>query len=132
MIPLRARRLLAALLAGAGLVALLAASLRHDLSVADSLLMAGRFWRAGPRGRLLNAPGLARNAGFVAEAVRVASTLSPEEDALLSVGPLVPAGVREQLRRKAAYVMAPHRVVLETGFGAEVTLRRAPPGASAR
>ncbi len=132
MIPLRARRLLAALLAGAGLGALLAGALRHDLPVADSLLMAGQFWRAGPRGRLLNAPGLARDAAFVAEAVRFAATLPPDDDAALSVGPLVPADAREQLRRKVAYVLAPRRVVLETGAGTGITFGRAPSGAHAR
>ncbi len=66
MIPPCARRLVAALLAGTGLVALAAGAVRQDLPLSDSLVMAGRFWRAGPRGRLLNAPGIARDAPFAA------------------------------------------------------------------
>lgn len=132
MIPLRARRLLAALLAGAGLLALLADALTQDLPAADSLAMAGRFWRAGPRGRLLNAPGLARDALFAADAVRTAAGWPADADAVLAVGPLVPPDVRERLRRRAAYVLAPRRVLLEPGSGSEVTLGRAPAGAGRR
>ena len=132
MIPLRARRLLAAVLAGAGLLALLADAVSQDLPFADSLAMSGRFWRAGPRGRLLNAPGLARDALFAADALRAAAAWPAEADAVLSVGPLVPSDVRERLRRRAAYVLAPRRVLLESGSGTEVTLVRAPAGARTR
>lgn len=125
MIPVRARRLLAALLAGAGLAALLAGAARHDLPYADSLAMAGRFWRAGPRGRLLNAPGLARDPGFSARSLLAAETWPLDADAHLSVGPLVPPDVRERLRRKAAYLLAPRRVVVVPGVGAELSLTRA-------
>ena len=128
VIPLRARRLLAAVLAGAGLLALLADAVTQDLPFSDSLAMAGRFWRAGPRGRLLNAPGLARDALFAADAIRTASAWPADVDAILSVGPLVPPDVRERLRRRAAYVLAPRRVRLEAGSGAEVTLLQEPAG----
>jgi hypothetical protein len=125
LVPLRARRLLAAVLAGTGLLALLAGALTQDLPFADSLAMAGRFWRAGPRGRLLNAPGLARDAAFSYDALRAASTWPEGEDAVLTVGPLVPPDLRERLRRKAAYLLAPRRVRVEAGTGAEVSLARA-------
>ena len=125
MVPLSARRLLAAVLAGTGLLALLAGALTQDLPFADSLDMAGRFWRAGPRGRLLNAPGLARDATFAMDALRAASTWPEGEDAVLTVGPLVPPDLRERLRRKAAYLLAPRRVRVEAGTGAEVSLARA-------
>jgi len=131
MFPLRARRLLAAALAGAGLLALLADALTQDLPFGDSLAMSGRFWRAGPRGRLLNAPGIARDARFAADALRAAAAWPLEADAVLAVGPLVPPDVRERIRRNAAYVLAPRRVVLAPGTGNEVTLVRRPaePGA---
>ena len=132
MIPLRARRLLVAVLAGAGLLALLADAVTQDLSFADSLAMAGRFWRAGPRGRLLNAPGFARDALFAADALRAAAAWPVDVDAVLAVGPLVPVDVRERLRRKAAYVLAPRRVLLEPGSGNEVTLVRRPAGVRLR
>jgi hypothetical protein len=132
VIPRSARRLLAALLAGAGLLALLADAATQDLPAADSLAMAGRFWRAGPRGRLLNAPGLARDALFAADAVRAAAAWPADADAVLAIGPLVPPEVRERLRRRAAYVLAPRRVLLEPGSGSEVTLVRAPAGAGQR
>lgn len=132
MIPLRARRLLAAVLAGAGLLALLADAVTQDLPLADSFAMAGRFWRAGPRGRLLNAPGFARDALFAADALRAAAAWPIDVDAVLAIGPLVPPDVRERLRRKAAYVLAPRRVFLEPGSGTAVTLVRAPAGARPR
>lgn len=132
MIPRSARRILAALLAGAGLLALLADAVTQDLPAADSLAMVGRFWRAGPRGRLLNAPGLARDALFAADAVRAAAAWPADADAVLAIGPLVPPDVRERLRRRAAYVLAPRRVLLEPGSGSEVTLVRAPAGAGQR
>lgn len=131
MIPLRARRLLAALLAGAGVAALLLGASRRDLPAADSLALAGRFWRAGPRGRLLNAPGIARDAAFAADALRAAAAWPADADAVLAVGPLVPPDVRERLRRKAAYLLAPRRVFVRPGEGSEVLLSRAD-GASAR
>ena len=131
MIPLRARRLLTALLAGAGVAALLLGASRRDLPAADSLALAGRFWRAGPRGRLLNAPGIARDAAFAADALRAAAAWPADADAVLAVGPLVPPDVRERLRRKAAYLLAPRRVFVRPGEGSEVLLSRAD-GASAR
>ncbi|HMM35056.1 MAG TPA: hypothetical protein PKA62_10030 [Thermoanaerobaculia bacterium] len=94
--------------------------------------MAKRFWGAGPRGRLLNAPGIARDAGFSATALRAAEAWPARVDVRLSVGPLVPADVRERLRRKAAYLLAPRRVVLVEGDGAEVSLTPAPAGSAAR
>jgi hypothetical protein len=100
--------------------------------MADSFVMAGRFWRAGPRGRLLNAPGLARDALFAADALRAAAAWPADVDAVLAIGPLVPPDVRERLRRRAAYVLAPRRVFLEPGGGAEVTLGRSPSGVRSR
>jgi hypothetical protein len=132
VIPLRARRFLAAVLAGAGLLALLADALTQDLPFADSLTMAGRFWKAGPRGRLLNAPGFARDAPFAADALRAATAWPVDVDAVLAIGPLVPSDVRERLRRKAAYVLAPRRVLLVPGSGNEVTLGRSPAGVRSR
>lgn len=122
--PLQARRLLTAMLAGMGLLALLAGAVTQDLPLSASLDMAGRFWRAGPRGRLLNSPGLARDAVFAADAIRAAAAWPLDADAVLSVGPLVPPNVRERLRRSVSYVLAPRRVLLAPGRGAEVTLER--------
>lgn len=94
--------------------------------------MARRFQGAGPRGRLLNAPGFARDAGFCATALRAAEAWPASVDARLAVGPLVPREVRERLRRKAAYLLAPRRVVLATGDGAEVSLTPLPAGSASR
>lgn len=124
MIPIRARRLLVVLLAGAGLAALCAGAVTQEMPLADSVEMAGRFWRAGPRGRLLNSPGFARDAAFASDLLRAAGTWPLSSDATLSVGPFVPPEAREQLRRRAAYLLAPRRVHLEAGRGAEVRLLR--------
>lgn len=132
MIPLRVRRLLAVLLAGAGLAALLADAATQEIAWRDSARMAGRFWRAGPRGRLLNSPAFAREAAFANEALRAAAAWPLDADAVLAVGPLVPPETRERLRRQAAYLLAPRRVLLARGTGADVALRRALPGEGPR
>lgn len=124
--PLRARRLVAVLLSAAGIAALLIGAAIHDLPYADSLEMARRFWRAGPRGRLLNAPGIARDAPFAAEALRAASAWPADEDVVLSVGPEIPPEVRERLRRKASYLLAPRRVRVERASAPGLGLRREP------
>lgn len=111
---------------------LLAGALRQDLPYADSVRMAKRFWGAGPRGRLLNAPGLGRDLAFSASALRAAEVWPASVDARLSVGPFVPADVRERLRRSAAYLLAPRRVVLVAGAGSEVSLAPVPAGSPAR
>jgi len=125
VIPIRARRLLAVLLVGAGLAALIADAATQEIPWADSVAMATRFWRAGPRGRLLNAPGFARDAAFANDALRASIAWPADADAVLTVGPLVPAETRERLRRQAAYILAPRRVLLARGEGSEVALRRA-------
>lgn len=94
--------------------------------------MAKRFWGAGPRGRLLNAPGLGRDLAFSANALRAAEVWPSGVDARLAVGPLVPPDVRERLRRKAAYLLAPRRVVLVAGDGAEISLAPIPAGSPGR
>lgn len=132
MISVRARRLLAAFLVGAAVTALLLGAARQDLSLADSVAMAGRFWHAGPRGRLLNAPAIARDAAFADSTLRAARTWPVEADAALSVGPFVPPDVRERLRRVAAYLLAPRRVLVVPGRGAEVALSRASTGGPGR
>lgn len=122
--PLRARRLLASLLSAAGLSALLLGAALPDLPLADSIDMARRFWRAGPRGRLLNAPGIARDAAFAADALRAAAAWPVGEDVVLSAGPDVPPELRERLRRKAAYLLAPRRVRVEPDSAPGLRLTR--------
>lgn len=123
--PLRARRLVAVLLSGAGLSALLLGAAAADLPFGDSVEMARRFWSAGPRGRLLNAPGIARDAAFAAEALHGARSWPAGEDVVLSAGPDVPPELRERLRRKAAYLLAPRRVRVVTALHPGVRLTRA-------
>ncbi|HPA51294.1 MAG TPA: hypothetical protein PLP50_06800 [Thermoanaerobaculia bacterium] len=120
---LRARRAVAALLVGTGLLTLSAGAVRHDLSWPDSLRMARRFWRAGPRGRLLNAPGIARDAGFAAEVIRADAIWPRDEDVVLTVGRELAPERRERVRRTTAYLLAPRRVLLEVGQGTELHLR---------
>ena len=123
--PLRARRLVAMLLSVAGISALVLGAALPDLPLSDSIGMARRFWRAGPRGRLLNAPGIARDAAFAADALRAAASWPAYEDVLLFAGPDVPPELREWLRRKAAYVLAPRRVRVEPSGAPGIRLTRA-------
>ncbi len=129
---LRPRQVLAGALLAAGLAALAAGALSPDLPFGDSVRMARRFWQAGPRSRLLNAPFFAREAGFVASALDASRRLPRGTDVALVLDPSVPPATAEELRRRAAYVLAPRRVRLEPGKPGDRLLVPMPSGANAR
>ncbi len=108
----KARKALAAGLAAAGLLALLVRA-RPDVPLAVSSSLAGKFWRAGFRSRLLNAPSFRGDAEFAA-AVGAADARWPlGVDAVLTFPPPLADDEAEKCRRAAGLVLAPRRVVLE-------------------
>ena len=127
----RLRPVLAALVAGGGLAFLAAGALAPDLPFGKSLALASRFWRANRTTRLLNAPGFARDAAFARHVLEVDAALPLDADAILSVGPDVTPKRAESLRRTAAYLLAPRRVVLTRSERPGVGLGRMPAGARA-
>jgi hypothetical protein len=111
-LPARARRLLAAGLVAAGLLALLVRA-QPDVPLAASVSLAGKFWRAGYRSRLLNAPCFRGDTEFAAAVVTADSRWPLSVDVVLTCPPAVPAEEAERRRRAAGLVLSPRRVVLE-------------------
>ena len=107
-----ARKLLAAGLAAAGLLALLARA-QPDVPLAVSFSLAGKFWRAGFRSRLLNAPSFRGDAEFAAAVIAADARWPLGVDAILTLPPPLAADEAEKVRRAAGLVLAPRRVVLE-------------------
>lgn len=111
----RPRRTLALLLLGLASAVLAAGALRPDLPFAESLVMARRFWSAGPTTRLLNAPYFARDPEVAREALALARRLPLDVDVALVVAAATPPEPAERMRRQAAYLLAPRRVHLVRG-----------------
>lgn len=111
-LPERARRLLAAGLAVAGLLALIGRA-QPDVPLGLSFSVAEKFWRAGERSRLLNAPFFRGDAEFAAAIVSADARWPLGVDVVLTLPPSVPAGEAENRRRAAGLVLAPRCVVLE-------------------
>ncbi len=83
-----------------------------------SFSVMAKFWRAGSTTRLLNTQLFRREPEFGAALVKQSSFLPLESDVVLTVPAGLPDGKAEEMRRKAAFVLAPRRVVLrraETG-----------------
>jgi hypothetical protein len=110
--PGRARRLLAGGLAAAGLLTLLVRA-QPELPLSLSFSVAGKFWRAGYRSRLLNAPFFRGDAEFAAEVLTADTRWPLDVDVVLTLPPQMPAVETENRRRAAGLVLAPRRVVLE-------------------
>ena len=108
----RARRLLAAGLAACGLLALLGRA-QPDVPLALSFSVAGKFWRAGERSRLVNAPFFRGDAEFAAAVVAADARWPLGVDVVLTLPPTVPGDEAEKYRRAAGLVLSPRRVLLE-------------------
>ncbi len=108
----RARKLLAAGLAAAGLLALLLRA-QPDAPLSVSFSLAGKFWRAGYRSRLLNAPYFRGDTEFAVTVAAADARWPLGVDVLLTLPPAVSDDGAETRRRVAGLVLAPRRVVLE-------------------
>jgi hypothetical protein len=123
------RRRVAALLAAAVLLLLGWRAWESVEPLPASLSVMRKFWRAGSPTRLLNSRLFRRDPELGVALVSRDRTLPLDADVLLTVPPDLADGPAEEMRRKAAFVLAPRRVTLahgETGEGG-FTLAAAPP-----
>ena len=109
------RRLAAGALAAVALAALAARGLLFDVPPRLSLASIGRFWRASPSSRLLNAPFFRRDAEFAAATIALDRSAPLDVDVNLVISPKVPDAEAEGKRRAAALVLAPRRVLFARG-----------------
>jgi len=109
------RRGAAALLAGAvlALLALEAGESVAPLGVSLSVLR--KFWRASTQTRLLNSRLFRHEPELGAALVARDRALPLGADVVLTVPQAVPDAAAEEMRRKAAFVLAPRRVTLARG-----------------
>lgn len=113
------RRVLALGLAGAGLVALVLRLLPLDAPVTASWELGRKFAEGNAATRLLNAP-IFRGDHDLAEALtKAGAEWPPDWDVTLALDPLLSAAERETVRRRAAYLAAPRRVVVVLGTPGE-------------
>jgi hypothetical protein len=93
-----------------------------------SLSVMRKFWRAGGPTRLLNSRLFRRDPELGAALVSRDRLLPLDVDVVLTVPAELPDGPAEEMRRKAAFVLAPRRVLLARGDagGSGFTLATAP------
>jgi len=120
------RHLAAAALAAAGLAALAARGLVFDVPPGLSLASAGRFWRASPASRLLNAPFFRRDSEFAAAVIALDRSAPLDLDVSLVLSPALLEAEAEGKRRAAALVLAPRRVLLSRGETGTASFRIRP------
>ena len=109
------RRASALLVALASLAFLAARAVESVNPMVSSLSVARKFWRAGTPTRLLNSRLFRRNPGLGAALISRDRFLRLDADVVLTVPPGLPDGAAEEMRRKAAFVLAPRRVTLARG-----------------
>lgn len=114
------RRTAAALLASAALLLLAWRAWESVAPLPVSLSVMRKFWRADSRTRLVNSRLFRRDPELGAALVSRDRFLPLDADVVLTVPPGLRDGPAEEMRRKAAFVLAPRRVTLargETGEG---------------
>jgi hypothetical protein len=109
------RRAAALLVALAGLALLASRAVESVVPVGASISVAKKFWRAGSPTRLLNSRLFRRDPELGAALVLRDRFLPLDADVILTVPPSLPEGAAEEMRRKAAFVLAPRRVTLARG-----------------
>jgi len=109
------RRAAALSVAAAALVFLAARAVESVAPLGASLSVARKFWSAGSQGRLLNSRLFRYDPELGAALIARDRSLPLGADAVLTVPPSLPDGAAEEMRRKAAFVLAPRRVTLARG-----------------
>jgi len=109
------RRAAASLLAAAALLLLSIRAWESVEPLPASLSVMGKFWRAGTTTRLLNSRLFRRDPELGAALVARDRRLPLGADVVLTVPPSLPDAAAEEMRRKAAFVLAPRRVTLARG-----------------
>jgi len=109
------RRAAAGTLAAAVLLLLAARAWESVAPLPASLSVMRKFWRAGTTTRLLNSRLFRRDTELGAALVSRDRFLPLGADVVLTVPPGLGDGAAEEMRRKAAFVLAPRRVTLARG-----------------
>lgn len=109
------RRGAAALLAAAVLLVLAWRAWEAVAPLDVSLSLMGKFWRAGTPARLLNSRVFRSEPDLGIALLGRDRFLPLGADVVLTVPPALPAAAAEEMRRKAAFVLAPRRVTLARG-----------------
>ena len=124
------RRTAAALLAAAVLLVLALRAWEAVAPLDVSFTVMGKFWRASTQARLLNSRLFRREPNFGVALLGRDRSLPLSADVVLTVPPALPDTAAEEMRRKAAFVLAPRRVTLARGeTGREgFALAAVPPG----
>jgi hypothetical protein len=109
------RRAAAGALVAAALLLLVARAWEAVAPLPVSLSVMRKFWRAGTPTRLLNSRLFRRDTELGAALVSRDRFLPLDADVVLTVPPSLGDGPAEDMRRKAAFVLAPRRVTLARG-----------------
>ena len=109
------RRAAALSVAFAGLALLASWAVESIVPVGASISVAKKFWRADSPSRLLNSRLFRRDPEFGAALVSRDRFLSLDADVILTVPPSLSEGAAEEMRRSAAFVLAPRWVTLARG-----------------
>ena len=109
------RRGAAVLLAAASLAVLGARAWQAVTPLPLSLSVMRKFWRASTPTRLLNSRLFRRETELGVALIGRDRALPLAADVVLTVPPELPPAAAEQMRRKAAFVLAPRRVTLARG-----------------
>lgn len=110
------RRAAAGVLAAAAFLLLGTRAWESVAPLPVSLSIMRKFWRAGPTTRLLNSRLFRRDPELGAALVARDRFLPLNADVVLTVPPGLADGAAEEMRRKAAFVLAPRRVTLARGM----------------
>ena len=109
------RRAAALFVAFAALAVLAFRAVESVAPVGASISVARKFWVAGGPTRLLNSRLFRRDPELGAALLSRDRFLPLDADVVLTVPPSLPDGAAEEMRRKAAFVLAPRRVTLAHG-----------------
>jgi hypothetical protein len=109
------RRAAALFVAFAALAVLAFRAVESVAPVGASISVARKFWVAGGPTRLLNSRLFRRDPELGAALLSRDRFLPLDADVVLTVPPSLPDGAAEEMRRKAAFVLAPRRVMLAHG-----------------
>jgi len=109
------KRTAAALLAAAVLLVLAWRAWEAVAPLNVSLSVMGKFWRASTPARLLNSRLFRREPNFGVALLGRDRSLPFGADVVLTVPLALPDAAAEEMRRKAAFVLAPRRVTLARG-----------------
>ncbi len=109
------RRAAASVLAAAAFLLLGTRAWESVAPLPVSLSVMRKFWRAGSTTRLLNSRLFRRDPELGAALVSRDRLLPLDTDVVLTVPRLLPDGPAEEMRRRAAFVLAPRRVTLARG-----------------